>query len=60
MFRRYTPFVLLFIAIILVIARFLASDKHFVYIACICFGYLIGWFSAWFRTYTYGRKHTKP
>jgi hypothetical protein len=58
MFRRYTPSVLLFLAIALVIARVFAPDKRFVLVACICFGYLLGWFSAWFRTYTYSRKQT--
>jgi nucleoside permease NupC len=59
MFRRYTPFVLLGIAVVLVIAWVFAPDKRFVLVACICFGYLLGWFSAWFRTYTYGRKQTR-
>ncbi len=59
MFRRYTPGVLLILAVVLGIVWFFLPREHFIPIACICFGYLIGWFSAWFRLHLYSRKQTK-
>jgi uncharacterized membrane protein len=59
MFRRYTIIVLLVLAVVFGIAWFFTPGEHFVGVSLICYGCLLGWFSAWFANHLYSRKQTK-
>jgi O-antigen/teichoic acid export membrane protein len=34
-----------------------APRQHFVGVSAVCYGFLIGWFVAWYSVYRYSRRH---
>jgi hypothetical protein len=56
MFRRYTIFVPIVLAVVVGIAWFSSPGEHFARVALACSGYLLGWSSAWIAYYVYLRK----
>jgi uncharacterized membrane protein len=59
MFRRYTIIVLIVLAVVCGIAWFYTPGEHFIRVSLICYGYLLGWFSAWFANHFYSQKGPK-
>jgi len=55
-FGTYTIVVVIILAVVFRIAWFYTPREHFVRVSLICYGYLFGWFSAWFANHLYSRK----
>ena len=58
-FWKNTIGVLIVLAVVIGIAWYYTPGEHFVRVSIICYGYLLGWFSAWFTNYFYSRKQPK-
>jgi Na+/H+ antiporter NhaC len=58
-FIRYTLAVLLLLSVVLVVAWFYRPREHFILVASVCYGYLIGWLSAWFVQVFYARRQRR-
>jgi hypothetical protein len=58
-FWKNTIVVLIILAVVIGIAWYYSAGEHFVRVSLICYGYLLGWFSAWFTNYFYSIKQPK-
>lgn len=59
-FLTYTVLVVVVLATVVGIARFYSPKEHFLLVSSVCYGYLIGWSSAWFVQYLFSRRHPRP
>jgi uncharacterized membrane protein len=48
-FSKYAVTILIILAVVLGIAWFYASGEHFIRVSLICYGFLLGYLSAWFH-----------
>ena len=55
-FWKITIFVLIVLAVVIGIAWYYSAGEHFVRVSLICYGYLLGWFSAWLTNHFYSIK----
>jgi hypothetical protein len=48
-FIKYSITVVIVLSIVLVVAWYYASGEHFISVSLICYGFLLGYLSAWFH-----------
>jgi hypothetical protein len=55
-FMSRTAFAVFVLGTLCAVAWLYAPRQHFVGVSAVCYGFLIGWFAAWFAVYRYSRR----
>jgi uncharacterized membrane protein len=55
-FMIRTAVAVLILGVLCTVAWFYAPRQHFVGVSAVCYGFLIGWFAAWYSVYRYSRR----
>jgi disulfide bond formation protein DsbB len=58
-FRGYTIIVLIVLAVVFGMAWFFTPREHFIRVSLICYGYLLGWLSAWLASRRYKAQNRR-